>query len=80
MFFLVVNYVKLAPYAVPRPAQRRQPHGVSLVFAPLAPAGIWLGVWLHEGGKIFEERAFYGVSYTLLFLTGVKLIWDAVVH
>ena len=46
----------------------------SLVFAPLAPLGIWLGVWLHTR---LSERAFYAVSYVLLFATGAKLVWDA---
>ena len=76
VFFLVVNYVKLAPYAYLGQLNTGN-LTASLVFAPLAPAGIWLGVWLH---RRISERAFYGVSYTLLFLTGVKLIWDAVVH
>ena len=49
----------------------------SLVFAPLVPAGVWLGVWLLAR---ISERAFYRVSYTLLFLTGAKLIWDALAH
>ena len=44
------------------------------MFAPLAPLGIWLGVFLH---RRMSDRAFYAVSYTLLFVTGVKLIADA---
>ena len=47
------------------------------LFAPLAPLGIWLGVWLH---RRVSERAFYQVSYALLFATGAKLIWDALAH
>jgi hypothetical protein len=49
----------------------------SLLFAPLAPLGIWLGVWLH---RRVSERAFYQVSYALLFATGIKLIADAVLR
>jgi len=74
MFFLVINYVKLVPYAYLGQLNTGN-LAASLVFAPLAPAGIWLGVWLHAR---MSERAFYRVSYTLLFLTGAKLIWDAV--
>ena len=73
VFFLVVNYVKLVPYW-----WLGQLNGgnllASLVFSPLAPIGIWLGVWLHHR---VSERAFYQVSYTLLFATGLKLLWDA---
>jgi uncharacterized membrane protein YfcA len=69
----MVNYAKLVPYAL---------HGqlnvsnltASLVFAPLSPLGIALGVWLH---RHLSERLFYRVSYALLFATGVKLTWDA---
>ena len=73
VFFLIVNYVKLVPYAM---LGQLNPSNLtaSLVFAPLAPLGIWLGVWLHSR---LSERAFYALSYTLLFATGVKLVWDA---
>ena len=73
VFFLVVNYVKLVPYAM-----LGQLHfgnlATSLLFAPLAPLGIWLGVRLH---RRLSERTFYAISYALLFVTGLKLIWDA---
>jgi uncharacterized protein len=76
VFFFVVNYVKLVPYAL-----LGQLNGAnlatSLVFAPLAPLGIALGVWLHR--RVSEAR-FYGVSYALLLATGSKLIWDAFAH
>ena len=49
----------------------------SLVFAPLAPVGIWLGVWLH---RRISERALLRRQLHSLFLTGVKLILDAVTH
>ena len=47
----------------------------SLLFAPLAPLGVWLGVWMHNR---VPEKAFFQVSYVLLFVSGIKLIWDAV--
>jgi uncharacterized membrane protein YfcA len=74
VFFLVVNYVKLVPYAF---LGQLNPGNLAaaLFFAPLAPLGVWLGVWMH---KRISEPAFYNVSYALLFATGVKLIWDAV--
>jgi uncharacterized membrane protein YfcA len=73
MFFFVVNYVKLLPYAYLGQLNVGN-LAASLVFAPLAPAGIWLGVWLH---RRVSERAFYAVSYALLLATGAKLVWDA---
>jgi uncharacterized membrane protein YfcA len=74
VFFLVVNYVKLVPYAILGQLNTGN-LTASLLFAPLAPIGIWLGVWLHHR---ISERAFYTISYVLLFATGLKLVWDAV--
>jgi uncharacterized protein len=74
VFFLVVNYVKLVPYGMLGQLNTSN-LTASLLFAPLAPLGIWLGVWLHNR---ISERSFYAVSYALLFATGVKLVWDAV--
>jgi len=76
VFFLVVNYVKLVPYALLGQLNAAN-LTTALIFAPLAPVGIWLGVWLH---KRASEAAFYRVSYTLLFVTGLKLIWDALAN
>jgi uncharacterized membrane protein YfcA len=73
VFFLVVNYVKLVPYYFLGQLNAGN-LAASLVFAPLAPLGIWLGVWLH---RRVPERAFYNVSYALLLATGTKLVWDA---
>jgi uncharacterized protein len=76
VFFLVVNYVKLVPYAFLGQLNAAN-LTTALIFAPLAPLGIWLGVWLH---RRVSEAAFYNVSYTLLLVTGLKLIWDAFAH
>jgi uncharacterized membrane protein YfcA len=73
IFFLVVNYVKLVPYAMLGQLNMTN-LAASLLFAPLAPLGIWLGVWLH---RRISERMFYAWSYALLFATGVKLVYDA---
>jgi uncharacterized membrane protein YfcA len=76
VFFLVLNYVKLVPYYL---LGQLNPGNLTfaLLYSPLAPLGIWLGVWLH---RRLSERLFYQVSYTLLFATGVKLVYDALVH
>ncbi|MBT3307496.1 MAG: sulfite exporter TauE/SafE family protein [Alphaproteobacteria bacterium] len=74
MFFAGVNLLKLVPYAM-----LGQFHTAnlmtSLVLLPLAPAGIWLGLWLQNR---VPDRAFYNVCYVLLFLTGCKLGYDGV--
>jgi uncharacterized membrane protein YfcA len=74
VFFLVVNYVKLVPYAMLGQLNASN-LAASLLFAPLAPLGIWLGVRVH---RKLSDRVFYAISYTLLFATGLKLIFDAV--
>ena len=73
VFFLILNYVKLVPYFFLGQLNADNLK-VALLFAPLAPIGIWLGVFLH---RRMSEAVFYQVSYTLLFATGLKLIWDA---
>ena len=76
VFFLVVNYVKLVPYAFLGQLNAAN-LTAALIFAPLAPLGIWLGVWLH---RRVPEAPFYNISYALLLLTGLKLLWDALAH
>ena len=75
VFFMVVNWMKLVPYAL-----LGQFHignlTTSLALVPLAPAGIWLGVWLQSR---VSDRIFYGVCYGLLLVTGLKLGYDGVV-
>jgi uncharacterized membrane protein YfcA len=73
VFFLVVNYTKLVPYYVLGQLNLDN-LAASLVFAPLAPIGVWLGVRLH---RRLSERVFYEVTNTLLFASGAKLVWDA---
>jgi uncharacterized membrane protein YfcA len=76
VFFLVVNYAKLVPYYFLGQLNVGN-LAAALLFAPLAPLGIRLGVWMH---RAVSERAFYQVSYGLLLATGAKLIWDAATH
>jgi uncharacterized protein len=73
LFFFVVNYVKLVPYYVLGQLNSGN-LATSLLFSPLAPIGVWLGLWLH---RRISEQAFYRVSYAMLFATGAKLIFDA---
>ncbi len=72
VFFAVINAVKVAPYAWLGLFDARN-LATSLVLAPLAPFGIWLGFRLM---KRLPERAFYLTCYGLLAVVGVKLLWD----
>lgn len=74
MFFIIVNYVKLIPYAVLGQFDASN-LGTSLVFVPVALLGTWLGLWAHD--KV-STRWFYRVCYSLLFLTGLKLLADSI--
>jgi hypothetical protein len=74
VFFTLVNYIKLVPYAY-----LGQLHlgnlSTSLILAPLAPVGVWLGIKLHHQVK---EKLFYTLCYIFLFVTGLKLLYDGV--
>jgi len=73
-FFLVVNYIKLVPYYF-LGQLRADSLWTSLILLPLAPAGIYLGVWLQ---RRIETDTLYRAANVLLFLTGSQLIFDAV--
>ena len=69
-FFLIVNVVKLAPYAwlgLLNVANLQ----VALALLPLAFGGAALGVWLNR--KV-RERVFTMAIYLLLIVTGVQLV------
>jgi uncharacterized membrane protein YfcA len=76
VFFIVVNYAKLVPYYFLGQLNVGN-LTTALVFSPLAPLGIWLGVWIH---RRMTQTAFLNVSYALLLATGAKLIYDAATH
>lgn len=72
IFFAVVNYTKLVPYALLGELDF-QNLSTSLVLSPLAVVGVKLGAWLHEH---LNPEVFFRVLYAFLFLTGLKLCWD----
>jgi uncharacterized membrane protein YfcA len=74
IFFTAVNYVKLVPYAWLGQLSTGN-LGTALVLMPLAPLGIWIGVWAHDRVR---EDVFYVAVYLFLALTGAKLTWDGV--
>ncbi|MEO3472137.1 sulfite exporter TauE/SafE family protein [Roseomonas sp. CAU 1739] len=74
VFFGIVNYVKLIPYFLLGNLSVAN-LSTALVLLPLAPAGVYLGIWLQ---KHVPDALFYRVLYALLLVTGVKLTWDGV--
>ena len=73
-FFFVINLAKWLPYAWLGLLDMRN-FSTSLVLVPLAPLGVWVGVRI---AKRIDPTLFYRILYLGMFLTGVKLIWDAV--
>jgi uncharacterized membrane protein YfcA len=72
VFFFVVNWLKLGPYALLGQLDGRN-LATSAVLMPLAPLGIWLGTLLHHR---LNERLFYRVVYLSLVAIGAKLAYD----
>ena len=74
LFFAVVNYVKLVPYAWLGQFDFTN-LATSAVLAALAPIGVLTGAWLHAR---VSDRFFFAIVYVLLFAVGLKLIYDGV--
>jgi len=75
MFFFVVNFVKVLPYAML--GQFDQTNlTTSLILIPLAPVGVLLGVWMV---KRIDQAVFYRILYGLIFSVGLKLLYDGLV-
>lgn len=73
-FFFVINLSKWIPYAWLGLLDLRN-MATSLVLLPVAPIGVWIGVRL---ARRIDPKLFYRLLYLGMFLTGVKLLWDAV--
>jgi hypothetical protein len=73
VFFAAVNLAKWAPYAALGLIDLRN-MATALVLLPLAPLGVWAGVWLV---RRVDPGWFYRLAYTGMALTGFKLLWDA---
>jgi uncharacterized membrane protein YfcA len=71
-FFALVNLAKLPAYAALQLFDREVMLTV-LALAPVAAAGMLLGVWLHAR---VSDRLFYNACYLFVLLTGLKLIHD----
>ncbi|TXT40076.1 MAG: hypothetical protein FD135_1624 [Comamonadaceae bacterium] len=72
-FFFVINLAKWLPYAWLGLLDWRN-FATSLVLLPIAPIGVWVGVRL---ARRISQVLFYRFLYAGMFLTGLKLLWDA---
>ena len=72
LLFWILNIVKFVPYAA-LGMFSAQTFTANLVLAPFALLGTWLGVKAHH---LVPERIFFALTYVLLIVTGMKLIWD----
>ena len=73
-FFFVINLAKWIPYGWLGLLDMRN-MSTSLVLLPVAPLGVWIGV---KVARHIQPRLFYRLVYLGMFLTGTKLVWDAV--
>jgi len=74
VFFATVNLSKWLPYAWLGLIDMTN-MSTSLLLLPLAPVGVWLGVW---ATRRIASTWFYRVAYSGMVLTGAKLLWDGV--
>ncbi|MCH7487585.1 MAG: sulfite exporter TauE/SafE family protein, partial [Proteobacteria bacterium] len=76
VFFFIVNQLKIWPYLW---LGQFSPENLltSLVLAPAVPVGVWIGWRIN---RILPMELFYKICYGLLFVVGVKLIWDGLMH
>ena len=72
VLFGVLNLSKWIPYAWLGLFDARS-FATSLALMPLAPLGVWLGIW---ATRRIDASWFYRIAYTGMGLTGAKLLWD----
>ena len=72
-FFFFVNIAKWVPYAWLGLLDWRN-MATSLALLPFAPIGVWVGVRIAHR---INQVLFYRMVYAGMFLTAVKLLWDA---
>ena len=72
VFFAAINLSKWIPYAWLGLIDARN-MATSAMLLPLAPVGVWLGVWLT---RRIKPTWFYRIAYSGMGLTGAKLLYD----
>ena len=73
LIFWMINLVKAVPYSF-LGLFTLETLKVDLLLSPFAFLGVWLGVKAHH---LISDRFFFGLTYALLVVTGVRLIWIA---
>jgi hypothetical protein len=74
VFFAIVNYVKLIPYGWLGQLDADN-LATSATLVVLAPIGVLIGAALH---KRVNDKFFFALIYVLLFVVGLKLVYDGV--
>ncbi len=72
--YFIINLVKLIPYYYLNllgPSNLR----ISFYLIPIAIISVGIGYYLQ---KIISEKIFFNIIYILLFISGLKLIYDAI--
>ena len=69
--FWVINIAKAIPYAF-LGLFTIETIMIDMALVPFAIFGVWLGI---KGHYLIPERAFFLLTYILLFFTGLRLLW-----
>jgi len=72
LVFTWINWIKM-PFFIGQGIITGETLRMGLLYLPLIPLGVWLGVWLN---RKFSEKAFLRVVYGMTFLTGLQLIFN----
>jgi uncharacterized protein len=72
VLFTAINLSKWIPYAFLGLLDLRN-LSTSLVLVPLAPVGVWIGVW---ATRRIDSTWFYRMAYTGMAAAGFKLLYD----
>ena len=72
LVFTWINWIKF-PFFVANQIINHDTLTLSLIFLPLIPVGVWLGVWLN---RMISEKLFLRFVYITTFLTGLELIFN----
>jgi uncharacterized protein len=73
-YFSAINLAKLLPFGALGLLDPRN-LATSLLLLPVAPLGVWLGVWLV---RRTDPTWFYRLAYVGMGVAGVKLLYDGV--
>ena len=74
VYFAMINLVKLVPFGALGLLDARN-LATSLLLLPVAPLGVWLGVWLV---RRIDPTWFYRLAYVGMGVAGFKLLYDGV--